>query len=84
MKVRVAIPAANPPDNAIDLTSPTFCRSSHLRTSENPMTQCEGLDVPTWNARQLVWATGFGASGNNGSYAGGWGCHGREVGVDHG
>jgi hypothetical protein len=84
VKVRVAIPAANPPDNATDLTSTTPVARLLCGPRENPMTQCEGLDVPTWNARQLVLATGFGASGNNGSYAGGWGCRRREVGVDHG
>jgi hypothetical protein len=73
VKVRVAIPAANPPDNAIDLTSPTFCRASHLRTSENLMSQRKG---PRCN--------GLGSCGYNSWHAGWLGCHRREVGVTHG
>ncbi len=35
MKIRVAIPAANPPDNATDLTSATFCGASAFATSKS-------------------------------------------------
>ena len=68
MKVRVAIPAANPPDNAIDLTSRRSVARLICGPRKNPMTQRKGLDVPTRNPRQLMRATGFGSSGNNSSY----------------
>lgn len=55
MKVRVAIPAANPPDNATDLTSPTYCRASHLRTSKNPMSECKGLARRQLGASGVHW-----------------------------
>jgi hypothetical protein len=49
VEVRVAIPAANPPDNAFDLTSPTFCRASHLRTLEKPNDPAQ-RPLPKWTS----------------------------------
>jgi hypothetical protein len=57
VKVRVAIPAANPPDNATDLTSRRSVARLICGPRKNPMSQCKGIDVPTRNTRQLVWAT---------------------------
>jgi hypothetical protein len=59
VKIRVAIPAANPPDNAIDLTDPTSCRASHCGLRKDEMTQRKGLDVPMCNKLPVGVVTGL-------------------------
>jgi hypothetical protein len=82
VKVRVAIPAANPPDNAIDLTSRRSVARLICGPQKNLMSQCKGLDVPT-NTRQSVWATALDQVETMARMSA-LGSHRREAGVTHG